>query len=169
MLHLQKIITSACIGIFISGCNIATHTAHSPAPRQQAIKDILRGTIISKSQVQVQTDTTTGQILGSVIGLTAGESIGGGDNEKFVGSVAGLLAGMYLGKKIQEDAQKTTATEYLIERPDGSIISVVTTDGSFREQDRVLVIQSNPPVIRLDTTTPKTMPSHNTQSKQYIY
>ncbi len=148
---IQKSITYIFLSLFLTAC-----IGGSNAPRKeyntlgvQQAQEVIKGVVVSKQQVEIETDAATGEIIGSVIGLTAGSTIDGGDNEQIVGAVVGALAGGALGKKIEQSIVKKTATEYIIEKENGALMAVVSLDDRFNPDNKVLVILSNPPVIRL--------------------
>ena len=114
----------------------------------QGVQEVIKGTITAKRQVQIEADGETGQIIGMIVGATAGSTVGGGDNENAVGLVVGALAGMAVGKKIHQKIVKKTATEYIIEKDNKSLMAVIAYDDTFLIDHKVLVVMSNPPTIR---------------------
>ncbi len=147
---IRKIIIYMWLPLFLSACfggTSAPQKDYNTAGIQQA-QEVIRGVVVSKRQVEIDTDAETGQIIGFVVGATAGGTIGGGDNEQLVGSVVGALIGSAVGKKVEQAIVKKVATEYIIEKEDGSLTAVVSFDDKFNKDNAVLVVLSNPPVIR---------------------
>ena len=147
-----KILTTIPLVLFLTACGFET-TGSSPkdyntASTQQA-QEVIKGTIDSKRQIDIETDAQTGEIIGGIVGFVAGGSIDAGDNEQAVASVVGALAGSAIGKKIEQSIIKKTATEYIIEKQNGTLTAIISLDNAFTPGQSVLVILSNPPIMRL--------------------
>ena len=87
------------------------------------------GTVRSARPVTVEASeygggTGLGSTIGGVAGGLAGSTIGDGSG-RFAAAIGGALLGAVLGAAVEQDAARQTATEYVLQLQDGSMVTIV--------------------------------------------
>ncbi len=100
------------------------------------------GRVISVRPVKVEgTESGLGAGSGAVAGGVAGSMVGKGNKTKTIGTVAGGLAGGLIGAKMEKAVTTQEGAEYVIEKGNGEVISVVqAADERIEAGERVLII-----------------------------
>jgi outer membrane lipoprotein SlyB len=129
---------------------------YSASDTQQA-NQVLKGVIISTSQVEVSGSKSdaanwVGPIAGAVAGGLAGSMIGQGTASDLA-AVGGAVAGGVIGDKAQQKLTSQTATQYIIQLAGGNTISVTQGGTVLPTGTKVLVIEGKPTRVIPDTTT----------------
>jgi outer membrane lipoprotein SlyB len=96
--------------------------------------------------VQIQADSPTGNVAGTVgggvIGGMLGRQVGGGSGRQLA-TAAGAIGGAVAGSKIEDAASRTRAWEMEIRRDDGqNVVVVQRADRPFQVGQRVRLIGS---------------------------
>lgn len=104
------------------------------------------GTISALRQVQIQADSPSGNVIGTVgggvIGGMLGNQIGGGSGRRLA-TAAGAIGGAVAGSRIEDAANRTNAWEIEVRRDDGmNIVVVQKADQAFQVGQRVRLIGS---------------------------
>jgi outer membrane lipoprotein SlyB len=112
----------------------------------QTAQTVTYGTITALRQVQIQADSPTGNVAGTVgggvIGGMLGRQVGGGSGRQLA-TAAGAIGGAVAGSKIEDAASRTRAWEMEIRRDDGqNVVVVQRADRPFQVGQRVRLIGS---------------------------
>ena len=120
-----------------------TGTTYSPGEMQRE-GTVGGGRIIGVGPANVAgTPSGIGTIGGGVAGAVVGSSIGKGKTAGILGGVAGAIGGALLGNAIEQGVSRGEGTEFVIQRDDGSTMTVVqTNEDNLQTGDRVLIVQS---------------------------
>ncbi len=157
MTSLKKLGLIAIAVLPLMGCapNLSPDQ-YSASDTQQASK-VLKGVILSSSQVQVsgsKSDVANwiGPIAGAVAGGLAGSMIGQGTASDLA-AVGGAVAGGVIGDKAQQKLTSQTATQYIIQLAGSNTISVTQGGTLLPTGAKVLVIEGKPTRVIPDTST----------------
>ncbi len=140
----------------LAGCkpDYSPNTYASTAVQQAA--KVEQGIVVGVRQVGVAAAGTTGAVTGAAaggaLGATAPQS---GGVAATLGAIGGSLIGGLVGSGVEHAAGDTTAWEYIVRKPDGTLISVTQKDEApLGIGDRVLVIAGSQARIVPDYTVP---------------
>lgn len=122
---------------------------------QQAAK-VEQGVVVGVRSVSISAQGTTGAITGGAAGgvvgsqLPAGSSVGSA-----LGAIGGSLLGGIVGSTVERTTGETLATEYIVRKPNGDLVSVTQQDQvPLGIGTRVLVIAGSQARIVPDYTVP---------------
>jgi outer membrane lipoprotein SlyB len=121
----------------------------------QQMNRVEQGVVIGRRAVAVQADGTTGATSGAAAGGIIGAQSPGGDMTRAIGGVGGALVGGLFGAATERVAGDTTATEYIVRKANGELVSVTQRDATPLDLgQRVLVIGGAQARIVPDYTQP---------------
>jgi outer membrane lipoprotein SlyB len=121
----------------------------------QQMNRVEQGVVIGLRSVAVQADGTTGATSGAAAGGIIGAQSPGGDMTRAIGGVGGALVGGLFGAATERVAGDTTATEYIVRKTNGDLVSVTQRDATPLDiGQRVLVIGGKQARIVADYTQP---------------
>lgn len=121
----------------------------------QQMNRVEQGVVIGRRNVAVQADGTTGATSGAAAGGIIGAQSPGGDMTRAIGGVGGALVGGLFGAATERVAGDTTATEYIVRKTNGDLVSVTQRDATPLDiGQRVLVIGGAQARIVPDYTQP---------------
>ena len=121
----------------------------------QQMNRVEQGVVIGRRAVAVQADGTTGATSGAAAGGIIGAQSPGGDMTRAIGGVGGALVGGLFGAATERVAGDTTATEYIVRKTNGDLVSVTQRDATPLDiGQRVLVIGGAQARIVPDYTQP---------------
>lgn len=84
------------------------------------------GTVLSVRDVRIEgTKSGVGTGAGAIAGAAGGASIGQGDAAEIAGAVGGAVLGGLIGAAAEEGLTRQRGTEYVIQRANGSVVTVV--------------------------------------------
>lgn len=139
----------------LGGCspNYSPDTYASSAV-QQASK-VEQGVIIGVRAVGVQVSGATGAVTGAAAGgIVASQAPGGGVGSALT-TLGGTLVGGLVGTGIERAAGDTAATEYIVRKSSGELVSVTQQDPlPLQVGTKVLVIAGSQARIVVDYTVP---------------
>ncbi|WP_088560298.1 outer membrane lipoprotein [Arboricoccus pini] len=148
----------ACLGLVAVGALAACRPSYSPNDYavnavQQANK-VDQGVIVGYRQIIIRPDGTTGTVTGGAAGGIVGGAAGSQSTmATALGAVGGTLVGGLIGSGVEKATGNTEAFEYIIRKPDGSLMSVVQKDDKpLNIGQRVLLIGGNQARIVPDYT-----------------
>jgi outer membrane lipoprotein SlyB len=125
---------------------------------QQANK-VEQGVIVGRRPVKVSADGATGAATGAAAGGVVGSQTTSSGMSSALGAVGGALVGGLLGTAVERAAGDTTATEYIVRKSNGELVSVTQRDETpLPLWQRVLVIAGNQARIVPDYTVPEPAP-----------
>ena len=139
--------------LMLGGCS-GNYSPDTYATRavQQANK-VEQGTIVGARQVDVRADGTAGAAAGAAAGGVAGSQIGQGSVAGTFGAIGGGLVGGLLGSAAERAAGDAKATEYIVRKGNGELLSVTQKDTfPLALGQKVLVITGNQARIVPDYT-----------------
>ena len=153
--HLSAFLSAAIALLALAGCgpDYSPDTYASRAA-QQANK-VEQGVIVGLRQVAISADGTTGAVAGSAAGGAAGSTVGGGGVSSTFGAIGGALVGGLVGTAAEHAAGDTQATEYVVRKTNGEMVSVTQKDPKpLKLGQKVLVIAGVQARIVADYTVP---------------
>ena len=122
----------------------------------QQMNRVEQGVIIGRRNVSIQQDGTTGAATGGAAGGIIGSQAPGGNMSGAIGAVGGALVGGLFGTAAERVAGDTTATEYIVRKANGELVSVTQRDATpLGIGVRVLVIGGSQARIVQDYTAPE--------------
>ncbi len=144
---MKKFIVLIMLG-FLTACMNgydSDYTSSSSYMTQETIKV----KIISHREVTVSKDDgIIGKGAGAAIGGLAASGVTDSEAEKTILIIGGAIVGGLVGDAIEKDSSKIKANEYVLEKLDGTLLTVVVKDGGFRKGDNVYLIMGEKPVLR---------------------
>jgi len=121
----------------------------------QQMNRVEQGVVIGRRAVTVQAEGSTGAATGAAAGGIIGSQGPGGNMAGAIGAVGGALVGGLFGAAAERVAGDTTATEYIVRKTNGELLSVTQRDPTPLDVgERVLVIAGNQARIVPDYTAP---------------
>lgn len=121
----------------------------------QQMNRVEQGVVIGRRNVTVQAEGTTGATTGAAAGGLIGAQSPGTDMTRTIGGVGGALIGGLFGAATERVAGDTTATEYIVRKTNGDLVSVTQRDATQLDLgQRVLVIGGAQARIVPDYTQP---------------
>ncbi|MEM9736394.1 MAG: glycine zipper domain-containing protein, partial [Pseudomonadota bacterium] len=120
--------------VLMAGMAACAPTPHVPPPNAIELAEAERGVVISVSQVDSELSNTladdgTGARIGGYAGLIIGSFFGQSEG-RAVGALIGLGVGALTGAIIENEAERVTNTEYLIQLDTGEQIFALTPGGA---------------------------------------
>src|SRR5487761_2725074 len=94
---------------------------------QQAAK-VERGVIVGVRAVVITPNGTVGAVSGAAAGGVAGSQAPGGGLASAFGAIGGSLVGGLVGTATEQTTADTKGWEYIVQEPDGHLVSVTQTD-----------------------------------------
>ena len=100
---------------------------YAAAAAQQAAK-VERGVIVGIRPVVISPSGAIGAVTGGAAGGAAGSQAPGGPLASAFGAIGGTLVGGLVGSAAAQTAENTPGFEYIVQEPDGHLVSVAQTD-----------------------------------------
>ncbi len=145
---MKKLIVLTMLG-FLTAC-MDNHNSDYVSSSSYSTHQTIKVKVISRRAVTVSRDDgVVGVGAGAAIGGLAGSSITDSEAEKTILTIGGAILGGMVGDSIEKEGSKIKANEYVLEKSDGSLITIVIKDGSFRKGDKAYLIMGKKPVLRL--------------------
>ena len=155
----KKILITAIVMVFLISCGIGnTNTTYTRGQIGRQGKTSV-GRIVAMTQVDIAgTDSGIGTGVGAVSGALVGGALTapshhhrygyhhhrasvGRQTVGALGVIGGAVVGGVAGNMAEKAITKDTAFEFLVEKPDGSVVTVVQTNElGLREGDKVVLI-----------------------------
>jgi outer membrane lipoprotein SlyB len=156
MRHPLSPIRLALLGVLatVAGC-APDYSPDTYATRavQQANK-VEQGVIVGARPVAVTADGSVGAVTGAAAGGVAGSQAPGGVGSAF-GAIGGSLVGGLVGTAVEHGTGDTTATEYIVRKSNGEMLSVTQKDPTpLPIGQKVLVIAGAQARVVADYTVP---------------
>ncbi len=141
---MKKILVVLITSCFLAACGIGnTNTSYQRA-QVGSQGTIEMGQIVSMMPVQIQGTSSVGTLAGAGMGGAAGSMIGGNTAVNIIGGVAGAVAGGIIGSATEKAITRDTAYEFVIQKTNGQMISVVQSNElNLRVGDQVLINRIN--------------------------
>ena len=86
------------------------------------------GKIVQMTPVQTTGSSSVGTLAGAGAGAAAGSMIGGNTAVNIIGGIGGALVGGMIGSATESAITSTSAYEFIIQKSNGSYISVLQTN-----------------------------------------
>ncbi|WP_376092825.1 hypothetical protein ACE7GA_24390 [Roseomonas sp. CCTCC AB2023176] len=139
----------------LAGCG-SRYSADIYATRAvQQANQVQQGVIVGARRVQVQADGSAGAAAGAAAGGIVGGAAGGGGISAALAGVGGGLVGGLFGSASERVAGDAEATEYVVRKGNGELVSVTQRDvPPLTVGTRVLVIAGAQARIVPDYTDP---------------
>ena len=149
----KKFLISALLMAFLTACGIGnTNTTYTRGQiGRQGSTSI--GRIVAMTQIDIAgTDSGVGTAVGAVAGGVAGGALASPSHGWYrhsrgrravgtLGALGGAVVGGIAGNLAEKALTKDTAFEFLVEKPNGSVVSIVQTNElGLREGDKVILI-----------------------------
>lgn len=141
---MKKILFLILFSIGVAGCadNYANTTYTNYDLGVQGAAQM--GRIIQMTPVQTTGSNSVGTASGVVAGAAAGSMIGGNTAVNIIGGVGGALLGGMIGSAAESSLTKTQAYEFIIQKENGSYVSILQTNElALRPGDNVWITTAN--------------------------
>ncbi len=135
---MKKFLMILCAGLMLTACGIGdTNTTYSRS--EIGVQgEFETGQIVDMIPVKTAGSNSLGGLAGGVAGGAAGSMIGGNTAVNIIGATAGAVAGMMIGAKAEEALTSDTAYEFVIRKSNGRYVTVVQSNElGLRVGDRV--------------------------------
>ena len=111
------------------------------------------GTIVSTREVNVAgSNSGIGTVAGAGAGAVAGSALGKKTRTNILGAIGGAVLGGIIGHGVEDIATRGKATEFVVQRADGSTFAVVqTNEDNLQPGERVLVVSGDKTRLARDT------------------
>ncbi|MGE0152580.1 MAG: glycine zipper 2TM domain-containing protein [Reyranellaceae bacterium] len=138
---------AACgvLALGLSACE-ATNTGKTYSQRQLGnTSSVETGTIVSAREVNVEgSNTGIGTAVGAGAGAVAGSALGTKTRTNILGAIGGAVLGGIIGHGVEDMATRGKATEFVVQRADGSTFAVVqTNEDNLQPGERVLIVSGD--------------------------
>mgnify|MGYP005821708065 CR=1 FL=1 len=121
----------------------------------QKANKVEQGVIIGVRQVAVTADGTIATVSGGAAGGIVGAQVPGGGASTALGALGGSVVGGLVGSAAAHSLADTTATEYIVRKANGELLSVTQKDTTpLALGQKVLVITGTQARVVADYTVP---------------
>lgn len=154
--------TAGVLAFSLSACE-ATNTGKTYSQRQLGnTASVETGTIVSTREVNVEgSNTGVGTVVGAGAGAVAGSALGRNTRTNILGGIGGAVLGGIIGHGVEDIATRGKATEFVVQRADGSTFAVVqTNEDNLQPGERVLIVSGDRTRLARDTGTYNPPPQH---------
>ncbi len=143
----RSLALAACgvMAFSLSACE-ATNTGKTYSQKQLGnTASVETGTIVSSREVNVAgSNTGVGTVVGAGAGAVAGSALGHKTRTNILGAIGGAVLGGVIGHGVEDIATRGKATEFVVQRADGSTFAVVqTNEDNLQPGERVLVVSGD--------------------------
>ena len=137
--------------LLAAGCSSDTNSTYNYSS-VGTTANISYGVIADIRIVKVKSkDTGVGTLAGAGAGGVLGSMLGGGTRAHVAGALGGALIGGIAGNQTEKALSGKTATQFIIEKDDGSTIAVIqSNEKGFRIGDSVMIIQGGETHLEYD-------------------
>ena len=139
----KTLLAFLAVALLLSACG-ATHSSSTYSRQQMGrAATVSKGVIVSLREVKISgTRSGIGASAGAAGGAVAGSYVGGSTRANVLGAIGGAVAGGIAGAVAENEATKTTATEFLIKEENGDLIAVVqTNDDNLKPKEKILIMR----------------------------
>ena len=141
------------MALSLSACE-ATNTGKTYSQKQLGnTSSVENGTIVSSREVNVAgSNTGVGTVVGAGAGAVAGSALGQKTRTNILGAIGGAVLGGVIGHGVEDIATRGKATEFVVQRADGSTFAVVqTNEDNLQPGERVLIVSGDKTRLARDT------------------
>lgn len=145
--------TGGVLALSLSACE-ATNTGKTYSQKQLgATSSVETGTVVSTREVNVAgSNTGVGTVVGAGAGAVAGSALGHKTRTNILGAIGGAVLGGVIGHGVEDIATRGKATEFVVQRADGSTFAVVqTNEDNLQPGERVLIVSGDKTRLTRDT------------------
>lgn len=151
----RAVLLAACgfLALGLSACE-QTNTGKTYSQKQLGnTASVETGTIVSAREVNVAgTNSGVGTVVGAGAGAVAGSALGHKTRTNILGAIGGAVLGGVIGHGVEDIATRGKATEFVVQRADGSTFAVVqTNEDNLQPGERVLVVSGDKTRLARDT------------------
>lgn len=151
----RSLALAACgaMAFSLSACE-ATNTGKTYSQKQLGnTASVESGTIVSSREVNVAgSNTGVGTVVGAGAGAVAGSALGHKTRTNILGAIGGAVLGGIIGHGVEDIATRGKATEFVVQRADGSTFAVVqTNEDNLQPGERVLIVSGDKTRLSRDT------------------
>ena len=108
------------------------------------LSNVSSAKILDVRAVKIKGDKEVGAVTGAALGGLGGYTAGGNDELRAAGAVVGAIAGGIVGAAVQERTTTEQAYEYIIEREDGRVQTIIQTgEAPLLAGQNVYIIRSS--------------------------
>lgn len=144
---MKKFLTIILSAVLLTACGVGDTNTTYQSYQMGSQGVIEKGRILEMTPVNVAGDAAIGTLAGAGIGGAAGSMVGGNTAVNIIGGIAGAVVGGMIGSATEQAITKDKAYEFIIEKSNGQMISVVQSNElNLRPGDLVLI-------NRIDGTT----------------
>lgn len=141
---MKKFLAVVLGSVLLSACGIGNTNTTYQSYQVGSQGVIEKGRIIEMTPVQIAGNSGVGTLAGAGIGAAAGSMLGGNTAINIIGGIAGAVVGGVAGSATEKAITKDQAYEFVIEKSNGQLISVVQSNElNLRPGDNVLINRIN--------------------------
>ena len=150
----------------VTGCSPDySPNTYNAAAVQQANK-VDSAVVVGFRQVSISAAGTVGAVTGGAAGGILGAQVGPNSTASALGAVGGGIVGSLLGTSIEHATADTTGWEYIVQKPNGDLLSVTQREPQpIPLGQKVLVIAGSQARIIPDFRTEKDLPKDAEKDK----
>jgi outer membrane lipoprotein SlyB len=144
---------SGLLALSLAACE-TTNTGKTYSQQQLGnTASVESGTIVSSREVNVAgTNSGIGTVAGAGAGAVAGSALGRSTRTNILGGIGGAVLGGIIGHGVEDMATRGKATEFVVQRADGSTFAVVqTNEDNLQPGERVLIVSGDKTRLSRDT------------------
>ena len=152
--------------VAVTGCSPDySPNTYNAAAVQQANK-VDSAVVVGFRQVSISAAGTVGAVTGGAAGGILGAQVGPNNTASALGAVGGGIVGSLLGTSIEHATADTTGWEYIVQKPNGDLLSVTQREPQpIPLGQKVLVIAGSQARIIPDFRTEKDLPKDAEKDK----
>lgn len=152
----------AVAALALAGCKANYSPNQYNALAAQQANKVDRGLIVGRRRVTIGAEGTVGAVSGGAAGGIAGSQVPGGGVASAFGALGGSIVGGLLGTAAERATSDQKAWEYIVQEPNGDMLSVTQTGNPLPVGLKVLVINGKQarivPDYTVDLTAPRLAP-----------
>ena len=147
MTRSRGLVLAACGAMVFSLAACEAHNTGKTYSQRQlgTTSSVESGTIVSSREVNIEgSNTGVGTVVGAGAGAVAGSALGKKTRTNILGAIGGAVLGGVIGHGVEDIATRGKATEFVVQRADGSTFAVVqTNEDNLQPGERVLIVSGD--------------------------
>jgi outer membrane lipoprotein SlyB len=155
MTRSRGLVLAACGAMVFSLAACEAHNTGKTYSQRQlgTTSSVESGTIVSSREVNIEgSNTGVGTVVGAGAGAVAGSALGKKTRTNILGAIGGAVLGGVIGHGVEDIATRGKATEFVVQRADGSTFAVVqTNEDNLQPGERVLIVSGDKTRLSRDT------------------
>jgi outer membrane lipoprotein SlyB len=162
-LPLRPLLLITVAALALAGCKANYSPNQYVAAAAQQANTVDRGLIVGRRPVIIDAQGTVGAVSGGAAGGIVGSQVPGGAVSSAFGALGGSLVGGLFGAAAEHATSNQKAWEYIVQEPNGNLLSVTQTGNPLPVGLKVLLITGKQarivPDYTVDLTAPQVPPT----------